>query len=208
MKKTKKKNDDASHLFGTDDTKKKKKKKKKKTLKLTAESVGAGAGAAAATAIGAEKVLSGVARTVNLGGSVAEAAAAKAAKAATTRGGGPNVASTQWASGIDAALELNFSDSSEGLVSNMASISLQRQRSAGAVGSARKSMAARAAAAKAEATEGGKRVNRKALFEAFKEKTLPDLREENPGLKRSQLQERVFKLWKKAPENPDNWPED
>ena len=84
----------------------------------------------------------------------------------------------------------------------MASASLKRQSSG------RKSLAARAAAAKAAATEGGKRVNRKALFEAFKEVALPEIRADNPGLKRSQLQERVFKQWKKAPENPENWPED
>ena len=35
---------------------------------------------------------------------------------------------------------------------------------------------------------------RKAAFERFKEEMLPKMREEHPGLKRSQYMERIFKL--------------
>ncbi|EOD19839.1 hypothetical protein EMIHUDRAFT_458662 [Emiliania huxleyi CCMP1516] len=51
---------------------------------------------------------------------------------------------------------------------------------------------------------GPKRVNRKALYKEFEERELARLKEENPGLKLSQLKERVSKAWEKSPDNPDN----
>ena len=42
----------------------------------------------------------------------------------------------------------------------------------------------------------------KALHKAFEERRLPELKAEFPGLKLSQLKERSFKEWQKAPENP------
>ena len=48
------------------------------------------------------------------------------------------------------------------------------------------------------------KVNKKAAFAAFEEREIARLKEENSGLKLSQLKEQVFKLWQKSPENPDN----
>ena len=44
----------------------------------------------------------------------------------------------------------------------------------------------------------------KAAYRAFEEREMPLMREDNPGLKRSQLKELIFKKWKKSPENPFN----
>lgn len=44
----------------------------------------------------------------------------------------------------------------------------------------------------------------KALYAAFEEKILPEMREAYPGLKLSQYKERIFNAWKKSPENPRN----
>ena len=52
--------------------------------------------------------------------------------------------------------------------------------------------------------KGGGRVNMKAAFKAFEEVTMPRIKDENPGLKRSQLRERVWAEWQKSPENPQN----
>ena len=49
-----------------------------------------------------------------------------------------------------------------------------------------------------------KKVNRKALYEAYSERMMPEMREMNPGLKLSQYKDRIFESWKKSPENPDN----
>ena len=46
--------------------------------------------------------------------------------------------------------------------------------------------------------------NIKVLFNAFSEKTTPQVRADNPGLKLSQVKERVRALWNKSPENPNN----
>ena len=46
--------------------------------------------------------------------------------------------------------------------------------------------------------------NVKVLFNAFSEKHTPIVRSENPGLKLSQVKDRVFQLWQKSPENPKN----
>ncbi|KAJ9444646.1 Coiled-coil domain-containing protein 124-like protein [Diplonema papillatum] len=42
----------------------------------------------------------------------------------------------------------------------------------------------------------------KAAHIAFEEKMIPQLKADNPGLKRSQLKDMCFKLWQKSPENP------
>ena len=44
----------------------------------------------------------------------------------------------------------------------------------------------------------------KAAYAAYEDKYLPQLKDENPGLRLSQLKERLFKQWQKAPENPMN----
>lgn len=49
-----------------------------------------------------------------------------------------------------------------------------------------------------------KNSNRKALYNAYFEGQLPLLREQNPGLKLSQLKERIFEAWQRAAENPKN----
>jgi hypothetical protein len=36
------------------------------------------------------------------------------------------------------------------------------------------------------------------------EREIPRMREENPGLKLSQIKERIFNEWQKSPENPVN----
>mmetsp|Transcript_5308 Transcript_5308/g.8130 ORF Transcript_5308/g.8130 Transcript_5308/m.8130 type:complete len:258 (-) Transcript_5308:445-1218(-) len=46
----------------------------------------------------------------------------------------------------------------------------------------------------------------KALHKAFEEKMLPEMKQQYPGLKRSQYLEKIFAVWKKSPENPMNWP--
>lgn len=42
----------------------------------------------------------------------------------------------------------------------------------------------------------------KALYTAYEEEWMARLKSEYPDLKRSQLKERIFKQWQKAPENP------
>lgn len=42
----------------------------------------------------------------------------------------------------------------------------------------------------------------KAAFAAYKERQLPIVKEEKPGLKQSQYQDMIFKSWQKSPENP------
>ena len=42
----------------------------------------------------------------------------------------------------------------------------------------------------------------KAAFAAYKERQLPLMKEEKPGLKQSQYQDMIFKAWQKSPENP------
>eukprot|EP01038_Epipyxis_sp_PR26KG_P006786 gene6786-9296_t len=44
----------------------------------------------------------------------------------------------------------------------------------------------------------------KALYNAFYERQIVVLREENPNLKLSQYKDRIFDLWKNSPENPRN----
>ena len=38
----------------------------------------------------------------------------------------------------------------------------------------------------------------------YEEREIARLKDENPGLKLSQLKERVSKAWEKSPDNPDN----
>lgn len=44
----------------------------------------------------------------------------------------------------------------------------------------------------------------KAAHTAYEEKMMEELKQEFPTLKRSQLKEKIFKMWQKAPENPMN----
>lgn len=44
----------------------------------------------------------------------------------------------------------------------------------------------------------------KVLYAAFEEKTIAQLKEEQPGLKLSQYKDKCFALWAKSPENPKN----
>mmetsp|Transcript_4373 Transcript_4373/g.6034 ORF Transcript_4373/g.6034 Transcript_4373/m.6034 type:complete len:264 (-) Transcript_4373:247-1038(-) len=45
---------------------------------------------------------------------------------------------------------------------------------------------------------------RKAMFKAYYERMLPEMKEDFPGLKLSQYKQRIFEMWKKSPENPMN----
>ncbi|CAJ1953270.1 unnamed protein product [Cylindrotheca closterium] len=45
---------------------------------------------------------------------------------------------------------------------------------------------------------------KKALYKAFEERKMAELKSELPGLKMSQYKDKVFNLWKKSPENPKN----
>lgn len=42
----------------------------------------------------------------------------------------------------------------------------------------------------------------KALYAAFEERMMVEMKEEYPGLKRSQYKDKIFKEWQKSPENP------
>ncbi|KAF4682201.1 hypothetical protein FOZ60_010956 [Perkinsus olseni] len=42
----------------------------------------------------------------------------------------------------------------------------------------------------------------KALYAAFEERRMAEIKDEYPGLKRSQYKEKIFKEWQKSPENP------
>ena len=53
----------------------------------------------------------------------------------------------------------------------------------------------------------GGTMNMKAAYAAFEEKEMPRLKEDRPGLKQSQYKEALFKLWKKSPTNPQNYPQ-
>ena len=44
----------------------------------------------------------------------------------------------------------------------------------------------------------------KALFKAFEEAKMPEVKEDYPGLKLSQYKDKIFQMWKKSPENPAN----
>ena len=55
-----------------------------------------------------------------------------------------------------------------------------------------------------DAVGKGNKPNFKALYAEFEAKTMPQLKEEYPGLRLSQYKEKVFALWKKSPDNPAN----
>ena len=44
----------------------------------------------------------------------------------------------------------------------------------------------------------------KAAYKAYEAKWLPQLMNDNPGLRRTQVKQQIMKKWKKAPENPMN----
>jgi hypothetical protein len=44
----------------------------------------------------------------------------------------------------------------------------------------------------------------KALYKAFEERNLAELKEDYPHLKLSQYKDKIFQKWKKSPENPAN----
>ena len=54
----------------------------------------------------------------------------------------------------------------------------------------------------ASLADGKGNVNMKAAFAEYEEAQMPIFRAEYPSLKRSQLMEKIFKQWQKAPENP------
>lgn len=46
----------------------------------------------------------------------------------------------------------------------------------------------------------------KAMFNAYFERRLPEMKEEKPGLKLMAYKSKIFDEWQKSPENPRNWP--
>ncbi len=44
----------------------------------------------------------------------------------------------------------------------------------------------------------------KAAYASFEQKRMPQLKEDFPNFKRSQLKDKLYKEWKKSPENPMN----
>ena len=46
--------------------------------------------------------------------------------------------------------------------------------------------------------------SQKALYKEFEERMMPQVKEDYPGLRLSQYQEKIFGMWKKSPENPMN----
>ena len=46
--------------------------------------------------------------------------------------------------------------------------------------------------------------SRKALYMAFEERTMAEVKADYPGLRLTQYKEKIFALWKKSPENPEN----
>ena len=51
-------------------------------------------------------------------------------------------------------------------------------------------------------TEDEKDPKVKDIFKEFYNRQLPILKEDQPGLRLNQYKERIYKLWKKSPENP------
>ena len=52
--------------------------------------------------------------------------------------------------------------------------------------------------------EGSSGPGNKALYKAFEERMLPQMKDDYPGLKLSQYKDKIFQTWKKSPENPAN----
>ena len=44
----------------------------------------------------------------------------------------------------------------------------------------------------------------KALYNAFEEQMMPVVKEEYPGLRMTQYKEKIWQIWKRSPENPNN----
>ena len=51
---------------------------------------------------------------------------------------------------------------------------------------------------------GGQATSAKALFKAYEERMMSEMKGDYPGLKLSQYKEKIFQKWKKSPENPAN----
>ena len=51
---------------------------------------------------------------------------------------------------------------------------------------------------------GGQATSSKALFKAYEERMMSQMKEDFPGLKLSQYKDKIFQKWKKSPENPAN----
>lgn len=45
---------------------------------------------------------------------------------------------------------------------------------------------------------------KKTTYKDFEAENIPKIKEDNPGLKTSQVKEKAFKMWEKSPENPKN----
>lgn len=50
----------------------------------------------------------------------------------------------------------------------------------------------------------GPALSSKALFKAYEERMMAEMKEDYPGLKLSQYKDKIFQKWKKSPENPAN----
>lgn len=50
----------------------------------------------------------------------------------------------------------------------------------------------------------GPALSSKALFKAYEERMMKEMKEDYPGLKLSQYKDKIFQKWKKSPENPAN----
>lgn len=44
----------------------------------------------------------------------------------------------------------------------------------------------------------------KMTYKEFEAQVLPQIQEENPGLKMSQAKDKAFKMWERSPDNPKN----
>ena len=53
---------------------------------------------------------------------------------------------------------------------------------------------------------GGEIKSQKALYLAYEERTMPLVKADYPGLRLTQYKEKIFAMWKKSPENPQNNP--
>ena len=62
------------------------------------------------------------------------------------------------------------------------------------------------AGAGAGATDRHPEKRAKAMFNAYFERRLPEMKEEKPGLKLMAYKSKIFDEWQKSPENPRNWP--
>ncbi len=127
----------------------------------------------------------------------AELASMKGVKAKGTKSKGSKLAAKRAAAAELAALQaqLGAAASSGGADANWSTgIDSALDAAAGAI---------RSKKASAEVERHPER-RQKAAYAAWEEVQMPLLKEEYPGLRRSQLKEKLHNLWKKAPENPMN----